>query len=45
MPQSARLRPGDRGLSRPRRPEWYDEGIGQQVKERDEQEEIAAGFE
>ena len=35
----------DRALSRPRRPEWYDEGIGQEVEDREEQEEIAAGFE
>jgi hypothetical protein len=32
----------DRALSRLRRPEWLDEGIGQKVEE---QEEIAAGFE
>jgi hypothetical protein len=32
-------------LSRPRMPEWLDEGIGQRVEEQEEQEEIRAGFE
>jgi hypothetical protein len=32
----------DRALSPPRMPEWLDEGIGQEVEER---EEIRAGFE
>lgn len=35
----------DLALSRPRRPEWYDESIGAELAEREEQEEIAAGFE
>ena len=35
----------DRALSRPRMPEWLDEGIGEEVEEREEQEEIRAGFE
>ena len=34
----------DQALSRPRMPEWLDEGIGEKVEEREEQEEIAAGF-
>jgi hypothetical protein len=35
----------DRALSRPRMPEWMDKGIGREVEDREEQEEIAAGFE
>jgi hypothetical protein len=35
----------DTALSRPRMPEWMDEEIEKEVKEREEQEEIAAGFE
>lgn len=35
----------DRALSRPRMPEWMDEGIGEKVKDSEEQEEIRAGFE
>jgi len=35
----------DTALSRPRMPEWLDEEIGRDVEDRDEQEEIAAGFE
>jgi len=35
----------DRALSRPRMPEWMDKDIGKEVEEREEQEEIAAGFE
>jgi len=35
----------DTALSRPRMPEWMDEGIGKEVEDREEQEEIAAGFE
>jgi hypothetical protein len=34
----------DTTLSRPRMPEWMDEGIGERVEEQGEQEEIAAGF-
>ena len=32
-------------LSRPRMPEWLNEGIGERVEEQEEQEEIRAGFE
>jgi hypothetical protein len=35
----------DTALSRPRRPEWMDEEIGDRVKDQEEQDEIAAGFE
>jgi hypothetical protein len=35
----------DMELSRPRMPEWMDKEIEKEVKEREEQEEIAAGFE
>jgi DNA polymerase elongation subunit (family B) len=35
----------DTALSRPRMPEWIDKGIGEEVEDREEQEEIAAGFE
>ena len=35
----------DTALSRPRMPEWLDEEIGREVKDREEQEEIKAGFE
>ena len=35
----------DTALSRPRMPEWMDKDIGKEVEEREEQEEIAAGFE
>jgi hypothetical protein len=35
----------DRALSRPRMPEWLDEGIGTRVEAQQEQEEIVAGFE
>jgi hypothetical protein len=35
----------DQALSRPRMPEWLDEGIGERVEEQEEQEEIRAGFE
>jgi hypothetical protein len=35
----------DTALSRPRMPEWMDEEIGDRVKDQEEQEEIAAGFE
>ena len=35
----------DPALSRPRMPEWLDRGIGKEVEDREEQEEIAAGFE
>ena len=35
----------DLALSRPRMPEWMDEDIGKEVEDREEQEEIAAGFE
>ena len=35
----------DASLSRPRMPEWLDERIGEKVQDREEQEEIAAGFE
>jgi hypothetical protein len=35
----------DAALSRPRMPEWLDQGIGKEVEDREEQEEIAAGFE
>jgi hypothetical protein len=34
----------DTGLSRPRMPEWMDKDIGKDVEEREEQEEIRAGF-
>ena len=34
----------DTALSRPRMPEWLDEDIGRDVEDREEQEEIAAGF-
>jgi len=30
---------------RPRMPEWLDEGIGEEAEDREEQEEIRAGFE
>jgi DNA polymerase elongation subunit (family B) len=35
----------DTALSRPRIPEWLNEEIGGEVKDQEEQEEIAAGFE
>jgi hypothetical protein len=35
----------DTALSRPRMPEWLDKDIGRDVEDREEQEEIAAGFE
>ena len=35
----------DTALSRPRMPEWMDKDIGRDLEEREEQEEIAAGFE
>jgi hypothetical protein len=35
----------DTALSRPRMPEWMDKDIGRDVEDRQEQEEIAAGFE
>src|SRR5208282_6287797 len=35
----------DTALSRPRMPEWMDKGIGKEVEDRQEQEEIIAGFE
>jgi hypothetical protein len=35
----------DAALSRPRIPEWLNEDIGREVKDHEEQEEIAAGFE
>jgi hypothetical protein len=35
----------DTELSRPRMPKWLDEDIGREVKDQEEQEEIAAGFE
>jgi hypothetical protein len=35
----------DTALSRPRMPEWMDKDIGRDVEEREEQEEILAGFE
>ncbi len=35
----------DPALSRPRMPEWMDKDIGKEVEDREEQEEIAAGFE
>jgi len=35
----------DTALSRPLMPEWLDKDIGKDVQEREEQEEIAAGFE
>jgi hypothetical protein len=35
----------DPALSRPRMPEWLDQGIGKEVEDREQQEEIAAGFE
>ena len=35
----------DTTLSRPRMPEWMDKGIGGEVEEREEQDEIAEGFE
>jgi len=35
----------DLALSRPRMPEWMDTGIGREVEDREEQVEIAAGFE
>ena len=35
----------DLALSRPRMPEWMDKDIGKDVEDREEQEEIAAGFE
>jgi hypothetical protein len=35
----------DTALSPPRMPEWMDKEIGEKVEDRDEQEEIAAGFE
>ncbi len=35
----------DKTLSRPRMPEWMDKDIGKEVEDREEQDEIAAGFE
>jgi hypothetical protein len=35
----------DQALSRPRMPEWLDQGIGERVEDQEEQEEIRAGFE
>jgi hypothetical protein len=35
----------DSALSRPRVPEWLDQDVGKEVEDREEQEQIAAGFE